>query len=189
MTATFGAGLTFYQFDASQDEHYTSSEIDVAQFQGTNYQRTGLLENLRSVSTYANPNYECTLPGYPLFDCSTIAIVMQGYFLAPSTGNFTFTAEYLNDDDFYAWSGSNAEGTNWNNGNTDFTQQWHTTTGTASYELTEGEYLPVTFLWVNVIGNGDILFDIALPDGTLVTDTTDHFVPSVGCDGSTVFSP
>lgn len=191
-TATFNAGLTYYQFDASQynDDGYVQ-DINVATFQNTNYQRTGLIQNLASIATpnWPNGGTYCALPGYSSFNCANIAVVMQGYFVAPSSGNYTFDALHTTDNDFYAWFNEDAEGTAWNNGNTAFEEQYPAFGGSASYELDAGEYLPLTFLWVNVGGPGQVIFQVTMADGSVVADTTGLFVPSVGCDGSTVFSP
>lgn len=192
-TASVGAGLHYYQWPNNYNGVNTPlSGVNISSYQNNNFSRNGLIQNLRSIHTYDYPygNDSCTLPGYPSFNCSKISVVFEGYFLAQSAGTYNFTVENLDDDLFFGWTGNNALGAyNWNAGNSAFEEKYDD--GAVSYSVTlgRGALLPVTFLYVNANGPGEILFDITTPEGGSVTDTTGWFVPPVDCQGVSPFAP
>ncbi|KAL9095158.1 MAG: hypothetical protein Q9165_002414 [Trypethelium subeluteriae] len=182
-----GTGLSFYQYDDSQQS------FDPRDFQSPNYQRVGVIQNIDTVSGPEDGPYY--LPGYSGFYIYGIGIVFQGYFVPPTSGVFTLTVESNDDDHFWLWTGDKALGTNWYDGNQDIfhyfanpAESFSTTT------LQAGELVPVTILWLNagnpeaVPGPGAIHFDVTSPDGTEVEDTTGFFAPVDTC-GSSPFSP
>ncbi|KAI9686267.1 MAG: hypothetical protein M1822_003923 [Bathelium mastoideum] len=179
-------GLSYYQYDDS------FQSFDPSDFQSPNYQRAGVIQNIDTIS--APEDGPWNLPGYPPFYLDGIAIVFQGYFVATTTGTYTFTVEQNDDDHFWLWTGNNALGGNWQNGNQNIYHFFGDSPASYSVDLQYGELLPVTMLWLNagapdaVPGPGAIHFDITSPDGTQIEDTTGFFAPDDTC-GNSPFSP
>ncbi|KAI9686427.1 MAG: hypothetical protein M1822_003772 [Bathelium mastoideum] len=180
VVAAVPTGLTYYQYDDS------SQSINPSDFQSPDYERTGTIQNIDSISAPQFGPYN--LPGNPPFYISGLAIVFQGYFVAAATGTYTFTVEPSDDDHFWLWTGDNALGNNWQQGNQDFYHVFQDPAVSYSQNFQAGDLLPVTILWTNVGGPGSIHFDITSPDGTQVEDTTGFFAPADTC-GSNPFSP
>lgn len=92
---------------------------------------------------------------------ANIAVVAHGYFLPPSSGEYTF---YINCDNFgYIWVGEKAINT-WSASNWDgYSQIGHGSSPTPNFQFTVGNAVPVTYLYLNAGGPGYSRFGFLSP--------------------------
>lgn len=111
------------------------------------------------------------LPGLSWYEVNTtiIAVVYQGHFVVPQTGDYTWTSEsktfgyiWTGDVAYSAWSGSNWVA----NQNTPSKPQYYTA----------GELIPTTVLYANTGGNSTCSFSLIFPDGNIHYIFGDYFV-------------
>lgn len=106
----------------------------------------------------------------------TLAVIFQGYFIVPTTGNYLF--ETVSDDFGFIWVGVKAF-KEWYGYNYDGKKN----TTSSPVFLTEGERVPTTFLYANGGGVCKSIFDIILPDGTpLNGNLQPYFSPPLSTD-------
>ena len=113
-----------------------------------------------STTTNFGAGASSTLPGQTAtMDLSHIAVVYHGYFQAPQTGQYYFGANSYTFS--YIWYGPNAQ-TAWSSSNFDSDDSSAT-----PMNLTAGEQLPMTLLYVNDgSGSGNAYFNARYPNGT-----------------------
>lgn len=124
------------------------------------------------------PSPNGRLPGqnttYPS-DLSDIAVLMQGYFILPDDGTYSFSASF--DDFGLLWLGQTAF------------DPWKTSSngmvtidGPGNRNLTKGTMLPMTALWANAGGPGYFTLNVTLPNGTLLTNWSESLVQPLESD-------
>ena len=131
----------------------------------------------------ANINFNTSANGSYLFpgqsvvtNANTYAVVFEGYFYGPP-GDYSVTLSDTATDDYsFLWTDSNAYRA-WTNADAEITESIAGGyTQAHSFTLAEGEFLPMTILWINVYESGALDFVIVPPAGGEVTDTTGYFV-------------
>jgi len=117
------------------------------------------------------------------------ALVQRAYFVAPQSGEYTFTLSNVNNDADQAllWLGDNAF-SGYNNGNADC-QASLATTGSCQVvaDLTQGDYLPYRILYQHGTGPEGFNFEIADAQGNDVVDSSSLVPSSIvrsSCDGT-----
>lgn len=153
-----------------------------------NYQTSNLTQNV-DFSTPNWPSYDnlnCQLPGQPApSDCEHWTVVFQGFLFGRETGNYVFRPALPTDNEILVWGGEKAY-SSFTNANSDIVEGYVATPDnkpqSGSYSLVEGEFFPVTMIFVNGFGPALNELTITSPSGVVYpTDTLDFFVPP--CDG------
>ncbi|OKL55424.1 hypothetical protein UA08_09328 [Talaromyces atroroseus] len=192
-TATNTATTTAYTPVPTNTQHglnwyyYTSPyafagtiPFDPQYFNSPNYNFSGYIENVNEFhtgSTYStsSTNYTCNAPVPAGEDCGYVVVIFQGYLWAR---------------DGPVWHGQNAY-SNYQNTNYDYQATYPSTTGSVTIDVGTGDLIPITMLWANGGGPGQVVLTITNPAGTTYSDTTGFFVPANStCPGySNPFSP
>lgn len=121
--------------------------------------------------------------------CSQYSIMHRAYFLAPSTGTYTFVANGIDDDVRFfardlAYTGFN-DSNHLRRGAWDFGGSGPGTFN-VGIDLVEGEYMPMRVVFGNADGGPSFNFFINGPDGN-ITSGTNVVSPNVvqyGCNGT-----
>ena len=169
----YPAGLVCNAFENPYNQYegdYEPSDFDPSHFNsyGNSLITCGIAVNVDFDS--AGDDGYGTLPGQDSqTELTTIAVVFQGYFLAPQSGNYVFEA---NCDDFgYIWIQSAAF--------TDWADENYILGGATSVSLPvffqEGDSIPITILYANFGGDASSRFTVILPDEMSVDGSTDYF--------------
>ena len=134
----------------------------------------GIIQNINVATDYGDVLY---LPGQSSsIPASDIGVLFQGYFKPPVDGYFTFTTTSATDDYGWIWIGSKAF-TGWTGSNCDAFSAYTQHSGSVTFDLAEGEMLPVTVLWGNHLGPGHLDFEIFSSSlNQVLTDTTGLFL-------------
>ena len=151
----------------------------------TNYETSNLTHNA-DFSTPNWPSYDnlnCQLPGQPTpRNCEHWTVVYQGFLFAQETGDYTFTPSQPTDNELLIWGGQKAY-SSFDNANSDIVIGYVATPDnkpiTGKFSLVEGEFFPVTIIFVNGFGPALQELGITSPNGTKYP-TVDFFVPP--CD-------
>ena len=141
----------------------------------TNIDIQGVFPNNINFYTEANGSY--LFPGQTVTtDASNYGVVFEGYFYGPP-GDYSVTLSDSGTDDYgFVWANSSAY-SGWTNSDAAIVESIaHGTTSVYSFTLAQGQFLPMTVLWVNVYQAGSLEFVITPPAGGQVTDTTGYFV-------------
>lgn len=138
----------FQEFDPGYFNSASNQSSTCGQSQSINFASGG--------STYFG-----NLPGpnSSQIDLETIAVVFQGYFIVPTTGNYLF--QTTSDDFGYIWVGKKAFN-QWNNSDYDGSVN----TSSSPVFLSSGDLVPTTFLYANGGGFCASVFEITFPNGT-----------------------
>ncbi|KAK8035804.1 hypothetical protein PG991_001877 [Apiospora marii] len=110
------------------------------------------------------------------------AFLIQAFFIATMTGDYTFSSDGGKIDNWgMLWLGEPAY-CDWDDANAAFlasrTETGGAVGGTTTLTLTEGDAVPLTWLWANGGGAARSHFSLRLPDGTVVDegDMSAYFV-------------
>lgn len=117
--------------------------------------------------------------------CKYFALDHRGYIFAEKTGTYTFFV-YNIDDIFLLWTGPTAQA-GWDNTNTALTVNENASNGTLSVALTQGEYLPIRFVFGQAQGYAIFGMSVTGPDETVILDSATSGSPYVvqySCDGT-----
>lgn len=111
---------------------------------------------------------------------ANIAVVAHGYFLPPSSGEYTF---YIDCDNFgYIWVGEKAINA-WSASNWDgYSQIGHGSSPTPNFQFTVGVAVPITYLYLNAGGPGYSRFGFLGPSD-YSSDLSTNFYQSEDTDG------
>ena len=131
-----------------------------------------------SVNFYTTTNGGYQFPGQTVTtNASTYVVVLEGYFHGPAgIYNVTLSKEtddygylYLNQVAYNNWGYSNYYVVEANSEGGGYTQN-------TTFTLAEGQFVPMTIVWMNVYQSGGLRFWIYPPNGAdVVTDTTGWF--------------
>lgn len=157
---------------------------DVSQYNGnSSFKVSGVATDI---------NFESTFEGAVIFpeqtqvtniSDSAYAVVYQGLFLAPVTATYTLTTTLSTDDFGYIWTGAKAYST-WSDSNYDAMSTLNTNAGNVTFQLSQGQELPVTIVWVNAANAGGLNITIYNSvTGVTLSDTTGYFVSPKASDG------
>ena len=129
------------------------------------------------VNFYTDANGGYQFPGQTVTtNAANYVLVLEGYFHGPA-GTYLVTLSQETDDYGYLYCNSVAySGWNYNNyyvveANSEGGGYTQNTTIT----LTEGQFVPMTIVWLNVHLSGGVRFWIYPPDGGVINDTTGWF--------------
>ncbi|KAF4535209.1 Gleya adhesin domain protein [Lasiodiplodia theobromae] len=182
------SGLAYRKYTHSYNADSSSSGFTSTYFKTASVDFSGTIEDV----DFSSPNWPSgsryiTLPGNSQFDSAYAAVLMNGFFVAPTSGTYTISSSSSSIDNWgYLWKGDVAYST-WSDSNTAY-QASRTGAGyiggSTSFTLSAGDAIPMTLLWANGGGVGQSTFIITLPSGSTVSDSTGYFAP--GCDA--VFS-
>ena len=146
MEPTQNPGMAYYAFDASAQSHDTTNVTEFNPDPNILFQ--GLIQNL---DFNADANSNTTFPGYGSHSVNELAVIYQGYFVAPAG---TYTIQVYSRFHIYIWTGQNAY-SNW-------TQLNPNASGYNNYISTpvtlaeDGDTIPTTIAWINCNeGTGD----------------------------------
>ena len=110
-------------------------------------------------------------------NASNYALVLEGYFHGPA-GTYNVTLSQLTDDYGYLYLNAVAYN-NWGYDNyyvVEANSQGGGYTQNTTFTLTDGQFVPMTIVWMNVFQAGGLQFWIYPPNGAdVVTDTTGWF--------------
>lgn len=118
-----------------------------------------------------------------------ITVVMEGFFFVPATGAYNFSTNTSVDNYLAMWHGNTAYST-WNDSNHDYAAirlKTPYTGGSVALSLTQGAFFPITLIWCNGGGPGTVYYQIAIPNGNTISDTTGYFIPP--CVANSTFIP
>lgn len=183
--------LHYTKYTHNYDAGSTSSGFTSTYFQTATPDIVGALQDISfETANWPSGTTYLTLPGNAEFDSSYAGVVMQGFFVAPEAGIYTFSSSSSYVDNWgYVWAGDVAY-SEWDDGNVLYaasrTGSGPYLGGSGTVTLDAGDAIPMTFLWANGGGVGRSDFEITTPDGTTYTDSTGFFAPA--CDAG-VFSP
>lgn len=166
---------------ASQGPSYFNTNNNTNE---TNYLVTcGIAHDIRIYNDDIYTSINGYLPGQTtLTDLEHIALIFHGYFLPPTKGTYTFSA---NSDDWgYIWLGASTAQTGWNQHNWIASNRAGGPTVAGLWTVDEaavGVPVPATFLYANAGQRCACWFGIVFPDGTQVESFEGLFVqPLVG---------
>lgn len=179
---TGGTGLNWYLWNNTPWQ-YTghTPTVDTSYFLNNQYSSSGA--GTQNVNAWTTNNYPsvntCTVPTNPPYqmDCQYIAVVFQGWFAATDAGNYTFATDTGIDNALFFWTGTKAFHS-WTTNNFDYSALRSgdgIEAGSFTVSLSEGAFLPVTFIFINGGAPGRARMSITTPDGTGHTDTTGFF--------------
>jgi hypothetical protein len=121
-----------------------------------------------------------TLYGTPNRNFLTTAIIYQGFFMPPTTGNYTLSFSG-NDDIAYLWMGAAVTNATWGQTNYFVRESYFTPTiASISQSFAYGRLYPIVMLVANVAGDGSLTLNILTPGGITLSDTTGYFLQP-GC--------
>jgi hypothetical protein len=191
-------GIKYYQYE--NDYHYPDGSAGTTAGYGggnyetsdwsnnTNWQTSNILSNVNfgtpNWPSYANLN--CQLPGQAApSNCEHWTVVFQGFLFARESGTYRFIPAQPIDNELLIWGGNKAYNS-FTNANSDIVEGYVATPDnkpiSGSYNLTQGEFYPITMIYVNGFGPSLMGLTIDLPDGTVYpTDTVDIWIPP--CNG------
>ncbi|KAH8666834.1 GLEYA domain-containing protein [Xylariales sp. PMI_506] len=188
VTTIASNGIAYRKYTHSYDADLTASGFTSSAFKSLTPDFSGALQSL-SFSTPNWPSGSTALTlsdrGGASFDASQAALLLQGFFIARQTGTYTLSssASYI-DNWGYLWTGDAAY-SDWSDANTGF-QASRTGAGyyggSTTVDMSEGDAIPLTWLWANGGGVSQSYFVVTAPDGTVTTDSTGYFVQA--CDSS-----
>jgi len=186
-----GNGLPYKQYTSPFNAYLQDSGFSANYFHAKTPNWSGIWNSLN----YATPYWPSMDVAFTLqldqpqpWDASKVALVFQGFFVAPLSGTFTFTVPSAGNDNFaelwmgpaaYAWTDQTANFKSTRGATTTSTD------GVFSITMNAGDAQPFTYLWANGGDAGRSAFSILLPDGTQPTDISRLFVQA--CN-SNVFS-
>lgn len=136
--------------------------------------------------SFSNPNWpssadlSITLSDGQTFDGNYGALLLQGFFIARETGTYTFYTTSGEIDNFgFLWYGSTAYAA-WNDGNFNYKAVFDggNTVYEASVQMTAGDAIPLTYLWLNTGGPGRSVFRFSTSGGQDVNGGDGYFVKS-----------
>ena len=172
----------------SDGTYYVPYNINVTEYNNNpgNITIRGFLPNLNFETDGTINNY--TFPGQSgPTTISPYAIVFQGFFIAPNTGNYNLTTDITTDDFCWIWTGTKAYKT-WNINNFDALSIYNAYSGIAQFAAAAGDLVPVTILWVNRGALGRLAINFYnFATSTRVTNTTGYFQQSA-CDSRFVYN-
>lgn len=173
-----------------------SAGVDPSNYQNNNFAYSTVQPNINAVladSGYYD-YYGCQFDNdYQGFDCGYAVVVMQAYFLAPSTGSYTFNTPTGVDNQEIVWTGNIAYGQSpWSTSNANYNviragSGPYIEGGAYTVQLNAGDLLPFSTMWVNGGGPGQAQVTITDPAGVQHSDTTGFFVTP--CSDDNAFQP
>ncbi|OJD33787.1 gleya adhesin domain protein [Diplodia corticola] len=181
-------GLAYRKYTHSYNADSSSSGFTSSYFKTASVDFSGTLQDI----DFSTPNWPSgstylTLPGNSAFNSAQSAVLMNGFFVAPAAGTYTFSSSSSYIDNWgYLWTGDAAY-SSWSDSNAAYKASRTSAGyigGSTSFTLSAGDAIPMTLLWANGGGVGQSIFTITLPSGSTVSDSTGYFAP--GCDA--VFS-
>ena len=131
-----------------------------------------------NVNFYTDTNGGYQFPGQTVTtNAVNYVVVLEGYFHGPA-GTYNVTLSELTDDYSYLYLNTVAY-SNWGYANY-YVVEAHSQGGgytqNTTFTLSEGQFVPMTIVWLNVAGAGGVRFWIYPPNGAdVVTDTTGWF--------------
>lgn len=186
-------GVNYYQYLNNYVYPYGKGGCATCGFGGGGYETSDWNGNYSyyTSGTTQNINFEsenyldwntiyCKLPGQAsATDCSQWTVVFQGFLYATQTGKYTI-APYLGEDNaVFFWSGEKAYSSYANSnvdGGVSYTQPSNVPHSFA-YDMVAGEFMPITFIYVNGYGPALNRVTITSPNGTTYPSDLDMFVP------------
>ena len=183
-------GMQYFGFIDHAD-HFDSSYPDTSKFNNdpNGIDIRGVFPGNNAFKTDDSGMY--TFPGQSTStDATDYAVVLEGYFFGPP-GPYTLTLTGATDDYGFVWAGTKAY-RGWTNDNADVKEHVDNGTvvdGSIAINLAEGQFVPVTIVWINVGGYGALEFAIYPPGGSETTDTTGYFVQPYSGDNFVYYLP
>ena len=130
-----------------------------------------------NVNFYTTTNGGYQFPGQTVStNASNYVLVLEGYFHGPA-GSYNVTLSTQTDDYGYLYLNSVAYN-NWGYANyyvVEANSEGGGYTQNTTFTLAEGQFVPMTIVWMNVYQSGGVRFWIYPPNGAVVTDTTGWF--------------
>ena len=174
--------MQYFGFEDAQD-FGSAQEPDASRFNNdaANINVKGAFPS--DINFQTSPTGGYTFPNQSVeTNASTYAVVLEGYFYGPE-GNYSVTLSKATDDYGFLWADTAAY-SGWSNSDADITESIAGGyTQNHSFFLAEGEFLPMTILWVNVYQFGALNFLIYPPYGGETNDTTGYFAQPYAGDG------
>jgi GLEYA domain len=175
-------GLNWYYYTSTYAFQGTIP-FSAQEFNSTNYNFSGYIENVNEFHTSvtystSSTNYTCNAPVPANEDCGYVVVIFQGYLWArDGPGNYVLSSSDASDNAFLVWHGSNAY-SNYQNSNYDYQATYPSTSGSVTIDVGTDALVPITMLWGNGGGPGQVVLTITNPAGTTYSNTTGFFVPA-----------
>lgn len=112
-------------------------------------------------------------------------VIHQGFFLAPETGDYTFSFGQA-DDVVLLWLGQTAY-SGWTRQNADVERTYLAAGGgqtQTTKTLQKGRYYPMRVAWADQGGGVGMSLTISAPDGTVLSSDDGGYFRTKACDGS-----
>jgi hypothetical protein len=148
-------------------------------YQGTTTQAGGIDEQASGdISIYGSTE---------TFPDTYFVLNHQGYIFAETTGTFTFSSSNV-DDIVFLWLGPDAYSgwTGDSDGGNYALRLTLSESGSATYDLVQGEYLPFRIIFGQQGGPVEFFFTITAPDGTVLLSyetPNSPYIVQYSCDG------
>lgn len=173
-------GLTYRQYFIIDNADTYNPVFNVSEVQSQTPSHSGNTSDVNLQTFGSGVTYYLTLSDGYRFNCSQAALVMQGYFVAPSTANYTFTTDSsLVDNWNILWTGPAAY--TWKNGM--YAYEASRTgkpvtyiTGTTRLTMNMGDAVPMTFLFANGGYPGRSVYNFYTTDGKYSGNPTRYMV-------------
>ena len=152
---------------------YSTSSLSAVTFNGKiDVDIVGIAQDINFA---LDSSLSITFPGQksPTY-ANVYSVVYQGYFLAPVTSSYTLTSLITTDDSTWIWYGEHAFSA-WADSNYDAEESLRLRAGAVTFSLHAGEKIPITILWENYGGPGNLDFTVYTAATGKTSDSTAGF--------------
>ncbi|KAI1142274.1 GLEYA domain-containing protein [Hypoxylon sp. FL0543] len=158
----------------------TYSQFDPESYKNQAPLHSGVITSLGSLTTQDRSLYSSD----PWANSDFYVIDHRAYLFAPESGTYTIVANGV-DDAIFIWDGPTAY-SGWTRDNAAglITDQSAQQSGSVSFTMNAGDYLPFRIMFVQAQGGAQFQLSITAPDGTVISNAGSPYLLQYPCNGA-----